>query len=309
MKFVNSETHKLCISEKIENSFDSWRIQMSVIISTLNQKGGVGKTTNTLNVAVQLARNGAKVLMIDMDVNQGSLTKSILGDISEDGGLGIMNLLATPVSLQECIYETKVDNLFIVPSEEKINGMELNIEHVLFSKPAPQTILRDKLSCPLAEQFDYIMIDNGPNLNQVTINSLVASDYFLVSFTPADMSIDGMKKLFHASQAIMSTLNSNLKLLGIVLCMVDKREKISKECRENLTAMVGDFVFNTEISVNARFKTLRRGMNSIFDVAKIGKKRHARNSKSAKQYEELAFEIVERIAANDIETQVEGASV
>lgn len=288
---------------------------MAEIITVKNQKGGIGKTTVALNLARALSHNQRRVLLIDLDVTQANLSTSLLGDISEEGRFGIIHLLATNIGMAKCINETEYEMIDIIPAEGLVNGMELNIETILSSKTSPQTALKEALDEKILREYDYVLIDNPPSISQASINSLVASDYVLVPFKPEDYSIDGLKKLFGTIAKVRDSLNPGLRLLGVVLTQTDAREDITKECRKILKEKVGNLVFHTEISVNARHKKLRRENKTMLDLiddlgsvyervlhnekyhkTKKGKKKTvSRNELSAYQYNELALEVEETL--------------
>ena len=188
------------------------------VISVINQKGGVGKTTTTYNIATLLAKKNYKVLMIDHD-GQASLTLACaLNPIDLD--LTMSNVYLENSELMDAALETDVDNLHIIPSNIKLTSAET----ALINAFARETILKNKLK-KIADKYDYVIIDNPPHLGLLTINSLVASDYLIVPCATNPMSTYALDDLFSTVDTVQS-INTNLKVLGIVATMYNKVTKI-----------------------------------------------------------------------------------
>ncbi len=260
-----------------------------IIISSVNQKGGVHKTTMTLHFGAAMADKGFKVLLVDLDYTQANLTHSLIGDISNDNAKGIMNLIIDDeISVRDVIRETPRENLYIIPSEEKVMGQKIEIENFIMSRRDRDVCLKTKLNSQELEDFDFVIVDNGPTLGLLTINSLGCSDFFLVPTLADNYSIEGISKILMTAHEVREHINEDLDLLGILMVGVDGREKISKEARKTLIETVGDRVFKSFIKVNTKFRSLSSQKKTIFDVSR-------NNEKGTKEYRDFADEALVRI--------------
>lgn len=262
------------------------------VISVINQKGGVLKTTSVLHLGSALARMGKKVLLIDLDVSQANLTISTIGQLEEEAR-GVLHAFFKDNLLNEVTYNTNYENLFIVPSEINYKGRTIPLDVALSSQPGSDIILK-KLLKPVRDKYDFIIIDNGPTLGIATINSLVASDYFLIPTLPDYLSLVGVQKTMETIDQIRENLDHDIENLGLVLTMIDGREAIAKDSEQILNTAFEGKVFNTCIQRNAKFKELAQSQNTIFDVV-------AKRNKGYKNYYDLALEVINRVGDDSIE--------
>lgn len=265
-------------------------MEKAKVISIINQKGGVLKTTTVLHLGSALAKMGKKVLLIDLDVSQANLTISTIGQLDEEGR-GVLHAFMKDCTLNQVTYETSQENLSIIPSEIKYQGKTITLDIVLASEPGADRTFK-KLLKPLVECYDFILIDNGPTLGMATINSLVASDYFLIPTLADYLSLVGVQKTMETIELIREKLDHEIENLGLVLTMIDGREAIAKDSQEILNRAFDGKVFNTCIQRNAKFKELAQNRNTIFDVTK-------KSDKGNKNYTDLANEVLERLGMSD----------
>lgn len=256
------------------------------VISVINQKGGVLKTTTVLHLGAALARMGKKVLLIDLDVSQANLTISTIGQL-EDGSRGVLHAFFKDNTIDEVTYSTNQENLFIVPSEIKYQGRTIPLDVALTSQPGADRILK-KLLKPIKDEYDFIIIDNGPTLGIATINSLVASEYFLIPTLPDYLSLVGVQKTMETIEQIKENLDHDIENLGLILTMIDGREAIAKDSEKILNSAFEGKVFETCVQRNAKFKELAQSQNTIFDVT-------TRSNKGHRNYLDLAVETLERV--------------
>lgn len=214
------------------------------IISVVNQKGGVGKTTTSLNIATCLAVTKKKTLLIDFDP-QSNLSSG-LGYRNQEKS--IYNLLIEKdKNIKDYIIKTKVDNLDIIPSNIDLSAFETDI----FTQKNREFFLKNKLD-NISEEYNYIIIDCPPSLGFLTINALSASDKVLIPMQCEFFSLEGISYLLETLDRIKTNFNSKLSILGVLFTMYDKRNKITTQIENDVRSCLGDFVFNTIIPRNVK---------------------------------------------------------
>lgn len=211
------------------------------IISFLNIKGGVAKTTSCVNIAAELGKQGHKVLMIDLDP-QSNATKYL--NMYNPNTKGTYELLAgEDVPIQGTIYE----GLWIVPAN--INLIMSEAEILSDTKRARETRLKKWINSKNEDSFDYILIDCPPSLGTLSINALVASDYAIVPLKIDKFALDGFEYLMSSIQGVQEEFNDKLKMLGILITM-DRATTINREIKQELKDELGDMLFKQSIRDN-----------------------------------------------------------
>lgn len=229
---------------------------MGKTISIANNKGGVSKTTTTLNLATALTKLGKKVLMIDLDP-QASLSVNYGLEPLETHN-SIYNVLMDELNIKEIMCKLD-ENLYLVPATIELSKVELN----LISRLSRETVLKKKLDT-VRNDFDYILIDNSPSLGLLTINSLVASDYVVAPTDPTYLSLRGLEILKEVVEQVKE-INEDLVFLGVIVTMVDSRINHHKEVIQELKERYP--VFNSVIKRSIKFSDSGLNMTSIYEYA------------------------------------------
>ncbi len=220
------------------------------IISIINQKGGVGKTTTVINLAAGLTMKGKKILVIDLDP-QGNATTGLGLSNTANSELTIYSVLNGNKKISEVVQSTKFDNLNLVTSNVDLSGLE--VETAGDSRRAFK--LKDELASILNDSrasYDYILIDCPPSLSLLTIMALVASDELVVPLQTEFFALEGLTQLMKTIERIKSNLNSSLNIRGILLTMYDKRNKLSSEVEQEARNYFNEKVYQTVVPRNVR---------------------------------------------------------
>lgn len=262
------------------------------VISIISQKGGVGKTTLTTNLADGLSRKGYKVLVIDLDPSQGNLTTSFIGPIWDEAKSeqrkGIHSLYSKKSKLPNVCYKTGKENIWIVPSEDKIAIENLMSDDFL----GFIMLLKEEMDQfpRMGQYFDFVLIDNLPSQGKTSTAGLAASDYFLMPTTLEDLAVFGISSTYSQAEKVKS-VNPKLRPLGIVINRFDARTTASKTTLEDVKVIAdeaGVKVFETLIPSVSKFGSLPRMQASIFDVC-------TPKEKGRKEYTLLTDEIIKEL--------------
>ncbi len=218
---------------------------MARSVAVANQKGGVGKTTTTINLAASVASKGFKVLVVDFDP-QGSASSG-LGYHKSRVELSIYDALIGDVDIGDCIRPTEITTLFVAPATSDLVGAEIE----LINSEKRERFLADHLAS-VADRFDYIIIDCPPSLGMLTLNALVAADGVVVPMQAEYFALEGLTDLLSTIEKVKSSFNPGLELEGILFCMYDARMNLSGQVRGEVEEYMGDKVYDTSIPRNVR---------------------------------------------------------
>jgi chromosome partitioning protein len=254
------------------------------IISVLNQKGGVGKTTTCVNLGAALARRGQEVLLVDMDP-QANLTVHV--DKRPDlESHTLTSLLVEDAPLRDLVQATSQPNLSVVASDTSLAG----VEQVLANRIGRETILREALDAfPGGKEFDFALFDCPPSLGVLSANALVAADVVVIPMQAEYLSLQGMAKLLEVIQLVQKRLNPGLKIGCVLPCMVDGRTNLSTEVLREIDAHFGTLLTRTRIRNNVKLAEAPSFGRTIFE--------HAPESNGARDYEAFAAEFLQMIGA------------
>lgn len=249
------------------------------IIAMVNQKGGVGKTTTAINVAAQLAAEW-DVLLIDLDP-QGNATSG-LGVQKEQAAKTTYEVLCKGTPLTGVVHETHIEGLSVLPANANLAGAEVELvrrEHREFA-------LKQALEGAKAK-YDCIIIDCPPSLGLLTINALTAATSVLIPVQTEYYALEGLSQLLNTVQAVRSSTNPHLELLGVALTMFDKRNSLSEQVQAEVANYFGDKLFKSVIPRNVRLAEAPSYGRTIYE--------HDRWSKGARAYKSLAKEVKDRL--------------
>lgn len=251
---------------------------MARVIAVTNQKGGVGKTTTSINVAYFLSKMGKRTLIIDFDP-QGNATSG-LGIDKQELGATMTEVIMRQTRLAKVVLSTEYKDLFLAPSTSHLANTEVELAQAdgRFAR------LREALSGVI--DYDYIIIDSPPSLSLLTVNGLVAADYVLLPVQAEFYALEGLGQLLESMKLIRKGLNPSLKLLGVLPTMMDSRTTLSSQVYDEIKKYFPDKIFKTTIPRNIRLA------EAPSHGAPVGV--YDRFSKGSRAYKALAKEIVER---------------
>ena len=251
---------------------------MARVIAVTNQKGGVGKTTTSINVAYFLSKMGKRTLIIDFDP-QGNATSG-LGIDKQELGATMIEVIMRQIRLAKVVLPTEYKDLYLAPSTSHLANTEVELTQAdgRFAR------LREALNGVI--DYDYIIIDSPPSLSLLTVNGLVAADYVLLPVQAEFYALEGLGQLLESMKLIRKGLNPSLKLLGVLPTMMDSRTTLSSQVYDEIKKYFPDKIFKTAIPRNIRLA------EAPSHGAPVGV--YDRFSKGSRAYKALAKEIVER---------------
>ncbi|WP_419882576.1 ParA family protein [Peribacillus sp. B-H-3] len=218
---------------------------MGKILAIANQKGGVGKTTTSVNLGACLAYIGKKVLLVDIDP-QGNATSGA-GIDKADVEQCVYDVLVDDIEAREVIKETKVENLFAIPATIQLAGAEIELVPTISREVRLKRALEE-----VQEQFDYIIIDCPPSLGLLTLNALTAADAVLIPVQCEYYALEGLSQLLNTVRLVQKHLNQDLKIEGVLLTMLDARTNLGIQVIEEVKKYFQDKVYKTIIPRNVR---------------------------------------------------------
>ena len=251
---------------------------MARVIAIANQKGGVGKTTTTINLSACLAERNRRVLVIDIDP-QGNTTSG-LGINKNELDNTIYQMLIGECSLEECLIKTNIENLDILPSNVNLAGAEIE----LIGIKDREYILKAHVET-IKDNYDYIIIDCPPSLSTLTVNAMTTADTVLVPIQCEFYALEGLTQLMHTINLVKKRLNPSLEMEGVVFTMFDARTNLSLQVVENVKENLKQNIYKTIIPRNVRLaEAPSHGLPiNIYDSKSAG----------ADGYRQLANEVIE----------------
>lgn len=252
----------------------------ATVISMVNQKGGVGKTTTTINLGACLAEQGRKVLLVDLDP-QGALSAGLALPHDEDQVTVYDLMLDNTTSIHSAIHKTNVAGLEVVAANIDLSAAEIQLVNEVGRENTLGRALR-----PVRRDYDYIIIDCGPSLGLLAVNALACSHGVIIPMECEYFSLRGLALLTDTIDKVRDRINFDLEVVGILVTMFDRRTTHAREVMSRVVEVFGDKVFDTVITRTVRFPETSVAGEPITTWAP--------SSQAAKQYRDLALEVIER---------------
>jgi len=250
-------------------------------IAITNQKGGVGKTTTAINLAAGLAQKGLRTLLVDLDPQANSTMSNV--DLDAING-HMYDVLCSGVPMKEILTQGANENLWIAPSRIAMAKLEVRMVGEL---DAPYR-LKDAINT-VRRRFDAVIIDTPPTLGLLTVNALVAATHVLIPIQASYFALEGTDDLLETIDKIKARPNTQLRMLGVLITMFDRRTILAKQVRAEIAKVFGDHVFDTFITKSVRLEESPAHRSSIFD--------HAPSSSGAYEYYRLCEEVLQRVGS------------
>ncbi len=251
---------------------------MSLVLAIVNQKGGVGKTTTTINLSAYLASKAKRTLLIDMDP-QGNATSGL--GIDKNSDFSIYDVIINGVKISDTIKQTGQRNLSLCLSNIDLAGGEVE----LVNKDRREYILKAAIS-EVREKYDFILIDCPPSLGLLTLNSLTAADGVIIPVQSEYYALEGVTQLMDTLSLVTESLNPALKIFGVVVTMYDSRTILAQQVNDEINKFFKNKTFKTVIPRNIKLSEAPSFGKSIYD--------YDSNSKGAQSYYDLANEVIDR---------------
>jgi chromosome partitioning protein len=257
-------------------------MKSKMIVSIANQKGGVGKTTTSINLSAGLALNGKKTLLVDLDP-QGNSSISLL-DLQNIKDSAYEFLTETDKDWHNFVYKTNYENLDVIPA--KINLAKL--EAKLVGDFDSIFRLKDRIEHIINEgKYDVVVFDTPPTLGLTTVNALVASTHVIIPIQSSYFALEGTGDLLETIEKVRSRPNPDLQLLGVLVTLYDKRTALSKDVEAHIRKVFGEKAFNVAITRSVRLEESPAHKETIFT--------YSPTSNSAKEYQQLCEEVLNRV--------------
>jgi len=255
---------------------------MGEIVCVANQKGGVGKTTTSVNLSYALACLGQQVLLVDFDPQSNA--SSGLGIVVKDGEKSVYNLLTKTASFKEVVRQTSHELLDVLPASKDLAGAEVE----LVNMPGREKVLREALST-IKKMYDFIIIDCPPSLSLLTVNALVSADSVISPIQCEYYAMEGLAHFINTTGKVKQFLSPQLKIDGGILTMYDARMNLANQVKEEVSKFYGDKVYKNPIPRNIRLAEAPSFGQSIFE--------YDPSCRGTKAYLDLALEFLERRGA------------
>jgi chromosome partitioning protein len=252
----------------------------ALIVSLVNQKGGVGKTTTAVSLAVGLGRRGQRVLLIDLDPQANATSALGIGRLDTPG---TYDAILDEIPIAECIVRVEAEGIDLVPSSSELSGAEVELVPVM----ARERRLTAALT-PVRDRYDWILIDCPPSLGLLTINALSASDSVIIPVQCEYMALEGLSRLMETLELVKRNLNPSLRVLGVILTMFDARTRLAQQVVDEVRTHFPQ-TFTTIIPRSVRLSEAPSHGQSIFVYDTGGR--------AATAYDAVASELLERVGA------------